>query len=166
MSTDTEVKFNISFFDGIRKKTLNVGWDELKGSVDFMENKLKFDRKLHIQKKYDTFMRERTDMSEHILKCEMAIDNTHSVGVSGKFVLSKNRFPYDFGTHRHYVLWIHPECDPSIKSRFFTKHGCESEILKLSRKYSDILGDRFIVFRNAAINKSIKNIEHFHVIFY
>jgi hypothetical protein len=165
-------QFNISFFDGIERKTMPVGWNELKDSVDFLENQLKFERKPKIQEKYDIFMdnmkKEGKDMYGHIMNCEMNLDipDRFAIGKANQFILSKNRFPYDFGNHKHYVLWIHPDCDKKLKSKFFTKDGCENEINKMIKLNPDTLSNRFIVFRNAAKNKSVGSIEHFHVVFY
>lgn len=165
-------QFNIAFFDGSERKTMTVSWNELRDSVDFLENQLKFERKEHIQNKYDNFMetfkKEGRDMFDHILNYEMSLDipGRFAIGKAKKFILSKNRFPYDFGSHKHYVLWIHPDCDNKLKTKFFTKKGCEDEINKMVTLYPEILSDKFIVFRNAAKNKSVATIEHFHVVFY
>ena len=35
-------QFNIAFFDGSERKTMTVSWNELRDSVDFLENQLKF----------------------------------------------------------------------------------------------------------------------------
>lgn len=165
-------QFNIAFFDGLERKKMTVSWDELRDSVDFLENQLKFERKEHIQIKYDNFMeimkKEGKDMYDHIMNFEMNLDipDRFAIGEANKFILSKNRFPYDFGNHKHYVLWIHPECEYNLKAKFFTKRGCEDEINKMVKLNPNSLSDRFIVFRNAAKNKSICSIEHFHVVFY
>jgi hypothetical protein len=165
-----ESKFMISFFDGKHNRKMLVGWEELKKSVDFLENNLKFQRKPKIQEKYDLFMQDMKDnsidMTHHILKNEMLIDNLNSVGVDNKFILRRNKYPYDFGTHKHFVLWIHPNCDTSLKSKIFKKEGCERIIKDLTSKYPDIINDQFIIFRNASKNKSVETIEHFHVVFY
>mgnify|MGYP001270520011 CR=1 FL=1 len=169
MSVTDDSKFNVSFFDGLSRKTMIFEWNDLKNSVDFLENQLKFERKSNIQKKYDSFIRKIKESGnsiyEHILTNEMNLDNDQSIGEMNKFVLTKNKFPYDFGNHQHYVLWIHPNCDNQTKTRLFDREKCEKEISKIIKLKPD-LSDQFIIFRNAPKNKSIATIEHFHVIFY
>ena len=165
-------QFRIAFFDGKERKQMVVGWNELRDSVDFLENQLKFERKAYIQSKYDNFMenmkKQGKEMHDHIMNYEMNLEipGRFAIGKENQFILSKNRFPYDFGNHKHYVLWIHPDCEQSLKSKFFTKKGCEDEISKMVKLNPDSLSDKFIVFRNASKNKSIGSIEHFHVIFF
>ena len=164
-----DAKFNVSFFDGISRKTMKCDWNDLKNCVDFLENQLKFERKPHIQKKYDSFISKMKEsgknICDHILTNEMSLDDDQNIGEENKYVLSKNKFPYDFGNHNHYVLWIHPNCDNQMKVKLFDKEKCEKEIFKMIELKPD-LSDRFIIFRNAVKNKSIATIEHFHVIFY
>ena len=108
---------------------MTVGWNELRDSIDFLENQLKFERKDHIQNKYDNFMenmkKEGKQMHDHIMNYEMNLDipGRFAIGEPKQFILSKNRFPYDFGNHKHFVLWIHPECEQSLKSKFLQKKG-------------------------------------------
>jgi len=165
-----DTKFTISFFDGTQTIKILVGWDEFKMSINFLENGLKFNRTPKIQRQYDAFMHHMKendkDMAHYILNHEMVIDNCESIGIENKYILRKNKFPYDFGNHRHYLLWIHPKCDKSLKAEIFKKTGCENIIRKLSEGLPTISSDNFIIFRNASKNKSVESIEHFHVIFY
>jgi hypothetical protein len=168
-ASNNDTKFNVSFFDGISRNYMKFEWNDLKRSVDFLENQLKFERKPNIQKKYDSFISKMKDsgknLCEHILTDEMNLDREHSFGELNRYVLSKNKFPYDFGNHHHYVLWIHPNCDYHTKSILFDKEKCEKKIFNII-KLNSHLSDQFIIFRNASKNKSIATIEHFHVIFY
>ena len=166
----SEEKFTVSFFDGVKRISCQMYWDDLAKAIDFNDNKLKFERKSSVQQIYDTFLekmkKEGKSTYEHILYNEMKIDGKDSIGEENKFTICKNKYPYDFGNHTHFLLWIHPDCDEITKSQIFNKDTCYEKVKSIAKSHKDLLGDRFIIFRNASINKSVHTIEHFHVIVY
>ena len=161
--------FKVSFFDGSNRISCQMTWDDLAQAVDFKENKLKFERKPIIQKRYDKFLKTMADEGKsiynHILLNEMKIDETKSVGRPGEFTICQNKYPYDFGTHRHFLLWIHPDCVESQRRKLFNETECNKIISDISKEYPKLLGEKFIIFRNATANKSVLTIEHFHLVF-
>ena len=163
-------RFTVSFFDGVKRISCQMYWEDLAKAVNFKENKLKFERKPEVQLKYDTFLekmrRENKSIYQHVLKNEMKIDSAMSIGEENKFTICQNKYPYDFGTHRHFLLWIHPDCDEVTNGEIFDEKRCYKKIALLAKTHRDILGDKFIIFRNATINKSVHTIEHFHVVCY
>jgi hypothetical protein len=165
-------RFSVSYFDGTKRHQCKMAWNDLENAVDFLDNKLKFERTSAIQKRYDTFLeylnKSSINVAEHIIKCELPIDGINSVGIENKITLSKNRYPYDFGDHSHYLLWIHPDCDQKTKTNIFEKSSCHKIIFDLvhTNKSIENLNKKFIIFRNNPTNKSVQAIEHFHVIFY
>mgnify|MGYP001428048014 CR=1 FL=1 len=172
ITVDVLPRFTVSYFDGSKRHSCKMSWDDLENTIDFLDNMLKFERTPLIQSKYDNFLCQlkssKIDVADHILKNEIVIDNINSIGIEGKYVLSKNRYPYDFGDHHHYLLWIHPDCDNDTKLNIFDKSKCHKIIFDLVHNYSSIstINKKFMIFRNNPKNKSVQAIEHFHVIFY
>ena len=162
--------FTVSFFDGSKKVTCQMLWSDLSKAVDFLDNKLKFERKNSVQITYDKFLekmkREGKSIYNHIIDNEMKINSIDSFGEVDKYTICRNKFPYDFGSHKHFLLWVHPECDEETREIIFNKTKCHEFVRQISEKNKNILGERFIIFRNAPINKSVQTIEHFHVICY
>ena len=168
----TNQLFTVSFFDGIGRISCKMCWYDLSNAIDFLDNKLKFERTPEIQEKYDSFlanmMEEGKSIYDHILKNEMSLDTPESVGEKGKFTICRNKFPYDFGNHQHFLLWIHPDCDSDTRYTIFNKKSCYMLVKCFAKTYKSFLEieDKFIIFRNAPINKSVNTIEHFHLISY
>jgi hypothetical protein len=162
--------FKVSFFDGTNRISCNMYWTDLEKAVDFLENKLKFERKQSIQNEYDSFLEnmklEKVSIYEHILYNEMKIDEKDSIGEENKYTICRNKYPYDFGNHTHFLLWIHPNCDSETKEALFDNKKCYEKISNIASTHREILGDKFIIFRNCPSNKSVQTIEHFHVICY
>lgn len=162
--------FNVSFFDGVKRISCRMSWRDLSNAVEFYDNKLKFERKPFVQQQYDAFLKQLKDKNlsiyDHILKNEIKFDGVTSVGVKGQFTICRNKYPYDFGNHSHFLLWIHPECDESIRDELFNENKCKKKIGEIAKEYPSILGDKFIIFRNAKANKSVLTIEHFHIVFF
>ena len=165
-----ESTFTVSFFDGSKRMTCQMLWEDLDKAVDFLDNKLKFERKEHVQSRYDTFLEkmknEGRSIYDHIIDNEMKINSVDSFGESKQYTVCRNKFPYDFGNHRHFLLWIHPDCNQKTREVIFDKDKCYEFVKQVSAKNKNVLGSRFIIFRNAPINKSVQTIEHFHVICY
>ena len=168
----TETKFPVSHIKDNKTIYTKISWNELETQINFLENVLKFERSAIVQSDYDIFLEKMKksgcSIFSHILENEMKIDNVNSIGVQGKYTLTKNRYPYDFCNHKHFVLWIHPDCDKEFQSTIFSKDKCYEFIKKLSIENEELFGEpeRFIIFRNAPINKSVHTIEHFHVLSY
>lgn len=145
-------------------------WNELKKTINFTDNTINFGRTPLVQAKYDAFLekmkREEIEVKDHILENEMRINGTSQFGRETQFTLTKNKFPYSFGGHEHWVFWIHPDCPSDVKSKCFTKRGLRSTICELIRENNLPLSDDMILFRNCLANKSVPAIEHFHVFFY
>jgi hypothetical protein len=149
-----------------QQKVLLLSWDEIKRTINFLDNMYKFERKKAVQLKYNRVLQNiNTSVYQHIIDTELHIDNINSFGKQNKYTLVKNRYPYNFGTNLHYVLWIHPNCDKSTKSKIFNKDYIDLLLHELLEN-TDLLGNKdYIVFRNAHINQSINMIDHFHIIF-
>ena len=47
---------------------------------------------------------EGKSIYNHILLNEMKIDKPELVGRPREFTICQNKYPYDFGTHRHFPL--------------------------------------------------------------
>ena len=144
-------------------------WNEEKNSIDFLNNTKKFERTRATQSKYDEFLSDYTDHKEiyqNIIEKKLPINSEMVYGIPGKVTLRKNCFPYDFGGHYHYILWLNPKCTDAIKNQLFTISGMNNIIDKLLENAPDNLrtADR-IVFRNAIQNKSVLLVEHFHIVF-
>ena len=163
-----ESTFTVSFFDGSKRMTCRMLWSDLDKAVDFLDNKLKFERKEEVQSRYDTFLgkmkSESKSIYNHIIDNEMKINTVDSFGEAKQFTICRNKFPYDFGSHQHFLLWVHPECNQKTREIIFDKETCYEFVKQVSAKNKNLLGNRFIIFRNASINKSVQTIEHFHVI--
>lgn len=162
--------FTVSFFDGSKRVSCQMLWSDLERAVDFLDNKLKFERKVEVQTKYDAFLSkmksEEKSIYNHIIDNEMKINSKDSFGVANEYTICRNKFPYDFGNHQHFLLWVHPDCNPKTRETIFDKEKCYHFVKNISAKNNSVLGSRFIIFRNAPINKSVQTIEHFHVICY
>ena len=162
--------FTVSFFDGTNKVSCQMLWEDLERAVDFSDNKLKFERKLDVQTRYDTFLgkmkSEGKSIYNHIIENEMKINSIDSFGEPKQYTVCRNKFPYDFGNHRHFLLWIHPECNEKTREIIFNKEKCYEFVKNVSATNNNELGSSFIIFRNAPINKSVQTIEHFHIICY
>ena len=165
-----ESTFTVSFFDGSKRLKCQMLWSDLDKAVDFLDNKLKFERKVEVQSRYDIFLdkmkKEGKSVYNHIINNEMKINLVDSFGEPNEYTICRNKFPYDFGTHQHYLLWVHPNCNQKTREIIFDKDKCYDFVKNVSSKNKNLLGDRFIIFRNAPINKSVQTIEHFHVICY
>ena len=166
----TSTPFTVSFFDGTKRVSCQMLWSDLSKAVDFYDNKLKFERKDEVQTRYDTFLaRMKSDgksIYNHIIDNEMRINLVDSFGEINQYTICRNKFPYDFGSHKHFLLWVHPECDEKTRKIIFDKEKCYEFVSQISAKNKSVLGERFIIFRNAPVNKSVQTIEHFHVICY
>ena len=162
--------FTVSFFDGTKKVSCQMLWEDLDKAVDFLDNKLKFERKVEVQTRYDSFLAkmksEGKSIYNHIIDNEMKINSVDSFGVANEYTICRNKFPYDFGNHQHFLLWVHPECNKKTRETIFDKEKCYHFVKEISLKNKSVLGSSFIIFRNAPINKSVQTIEHFHVICY
>ena len=163
-----ESTFTVSFFDGNKRMTCQMLWSDLDKAVDFLDNKLKFERKEEVQSRYDIFLgkmkSEGKSIYNHIIDNEMKINSVDSFGVENEYTICRNKYPYDFGSHQHFLLWVHPECNQKTREIVFDKEKCYEFVKQVSAKNKQVLGSRFIIFRNAPINKSVQTIEHFHVI--
>lgn len=162
--------FKVSFFDGIKRMSCQMRWTDLEKVVDFLNNKLKFERKEDVQSRYDIFLEkmksEGKSIYNHIIDNEMKINSLDSFGVINEYTICQNKYPYDFGIHQHFLLWIHPKCGKKTRETIFNKEKCYEFVKQISVTNKNVLGNRFIIFRNAPINKSVHTIEHFHVICY
>lgn len=167
--------FTIKVSNGISDTFRKVSWNSLLNSIDYLNNTIKFSRKEQIQEKYDRYMskakKEEISLFDRMMNTEIIIDGVNSFGIENEFVFRKNRFPYDFGTHEHWVLWLHPNCSEKTKMMIFDQDESASLIEYIVRIFLDreLIYDEennkpFIMFRNAPVNKSIPCIEHFHII--
>lgn len=153
----------------------NVSWTSILNSIDYLNNTFKFTRTIHVQEKYDIYLstvnKEESSIFDRMMNTEIIIDGINSFGIYNEFVFRKNRFPYDFGKHEHWVLWLHPCCSEKTKSIIFDQKKSATLIKEIVKSFlnREMIFDRendkpFIMFRNAPFNKSIPCIEHFHVI--
>ena len=167
--------FTIKVSNGTNDTFRKVSWNNLLKSIDYLNNTIKFSRTAKIQEKYDRYLSEvkKEEMSifDRMMNTEIIIDGVNSFGVDNEFVFRKNRFPYNFGTHEHWVLWLHPNCSEKTKSIIFDQGKSATLITDIVISFlgREEIFDKenkkpFIMFRNAPFNKSIPCIEHFHVI--
>ena len=174
--------FAVTFVSGQKNNTelpfnqkMSFDWNKEKREINFLQNKKVFGRTDLVQEKYDQYLRNQTNLNpknsdvaikDRILNTELPINEDGVFGIENQVTLRKNNFPYDFGDNHHYVLWIHPNCSSTLKSKIFTPEGINRVIDRILADAPDELRntDR-IIFRNAPENKSVLLIEHFHVIF-
>ena len=152
----------------------SMSWKEISERIIFSDNVLLFTRTEMCQKKYDSYLEKTIGMSEkalfeNIIKDNLYVDNENSFGIENKFVFRKNAYPYDFGENEHYLLWIHPNCEKKFVSSLMNKNNLDNVIDSLitcnKLHLSHLHEQPRIMFRNAPINKSVKMVEHFHIIF-
>lgn len=149
-----------------------TSWTQLNAQTDFLNNQAKFSRRDDIDSNYKVFLdgKSKLDIYNHIIHYELKVDNISSFGIPGKYTLRKNSYPYNFGSHLHYVFWINPLAGESTKACVFDKYKLNLLIDRLlsnsNTEYSrELEGRDRVIFRNAPQNKSVSTIEHFHVIF-
>lgn len=149
-------------------------WNELQQQINFLNNIFKFTRINTIQTKYDEYLKQNATFDnnalyENIMASNLVIDNKEAFGIEDQIVLRPNKYPYDFGANKHYLLWIHPNCSDEIKEKIFTKDGLNDTIDDLLLQHDENLEHlqrkERLLFRNAPANKSVLAIEHFHIIF-
>ena len=159
--------------DGVTKSG-SLSWKDLQEQTDFRDNIFHFTRTAECQGQYDSYLKETADLGaaalhNRIVKTNLDIDNSESFGESGIYTFRKNTFPYDFGKNAHFLLWIHPDCHEKTKKQFFDKEYINETVTSLIVRHRSALGNLYgkerLIFRNASINKSVRSIEHFHVIF-
>jgi len=154
---------------------MSFDWNKEKAEINFLQNRKFFGRKEAVQRKYDHYLANLAkkstnnsdlDLKERILNTELPINSKEVFGIENQITLRKNNFPYNYGDNKHYLLWIHPNCPSSIKSKIFTLDGINQIIDGLLVDAPDELrnSDR-IIFRNAPENKSVLLVEHFHIVF-
>jgi len=153
---------------------MSFDWKKEKSEINFLQNRHFFGRTELVQRKYDRYLAKHaskitnSDMSikDRVINTELPINSTGVYGIENQLTLRKNTFPYNFGNNKHYLLWIHPDCSTSLKSKIFTLDGINRVIDGILDEAPDELrnSDR-IIFRNAAENKSVLLVEHFHVVF-
>ena len=164
--------FEIKTQNGINRYWFS--WNELQQQVNFLNNIFKFTRINAVQTKYDEYLKQTAKFDsnalyKNIMANNLVINNKEAFGIEHQIVLRPNKYPYDFGTNQHYLLWIHPKCSDEFKEKIFTKDGLNEIIDDLLLQHSDSLNHlqrkERLLFRNAPANKSVLAIEHFHIIF-
>ena len=151
-----------------------MSWNEITETIIFSDNVLLFTRTKSCQQKYNTYLEKTIGLSEsalleNIIKNNLCVDNKNSFGIENKFVYRKNAYPYDFGKNQHYLLWIHPSCEKQLIIKLLNKDNLSTlidSLITCNKLHLGHLHERpRIMFRNAPVNKSVKAVEHFHVIF-
>jgi len=81
-----------------------------------------------------------------------------------RFVL--NEFPYRFESHTiHYMLWINPMYSNQYHPGRKLPDDIDKYIFDIIENPSNLV-DSYLIFENTRDNRTIKNIKHFHIIFY
>jgi hypothetical protein len=71
-----------------------------------------------------------------------------------------NNFPYNFdNNYKHYVLWVHPSLTININFNEHIENIIVNHLKIIFKSYK-----KFYYFINAPSIKSIKNIQHIHVV--
>ena len=161
------------YSDNGENKEGRLTWTELQRMVIFDNNLLNFTRTEACQKKYDKYLSDTCHFDEEMLKQKimknLVIDNKRSFGIKNKFVFRENNYPYNFGNNKHYLLWVHPDCEKDIKDRLtkktFLNEVIDDILLTYHNQLNELQRKERLLFRNAMVNKSVPSIEHFHVIF-
>ena len=110
-----------------------------------------FGRTKDIENKYSQFREKTPNIYDHLFRTLFYKND--------KLVFKENDFPYKFEENiSHYIIWLNPKNNKRITQRQINKFLSEN-ILKLNIDIQD-----YIIFKNNPINKSVKTIEHYHVL--
>ena len=129
-------------------------WLKIKGLIDPIDNKYAFTRDEKILETYIKFKQNIPDINEYLFN---TVFTKNSKNENTNIVFKENDYPYKFPKNiKHYLIWIHPNKNYSRKE--------VEEFLLNSISENNLQINDYILFKNNLVNKSIEQIEHYHVL--
>ena len=169
------IKHSSDYSSNIKGK-MSYTWRDLQ-QLDFIGNKVKFERDPQVQESYDQFLKQRKNTTTNRLtptelyntfRCELP--DSSQISNTDKYCFCRNTYPYNFESGiLHYLLWINPKYYNNNTSRnvaFKQKMNNRSYVqdIVVSFLNKNFLDREYVIFQNAIENKSIPAIEHFHIL--
>ena len=129
-------------------------WNFVKSQIKTDDNLFAFGRTTEVQNRYDRFKSNISNIFEYLI--ESLFPNNEEM------TFRENDFPYNFDTNEkilHYLIWINPKKQDKIDKQKIT------HFLNVNKSKLEINIKDYIMFENNPINKSVKTIEHYHILF-
>lgn len=129
-------------------------WLKIKNLIDQEDNKYSFTRDEETLKRYNKFKQNISDINEYLFNTlfKKNISNENS-----DIIFKENDYPYKLPKNiKHYLIWIRPD-------KKYSWREVNDFLKKCIRNHNLNIND-YILFRNNVVNKSIEQIEHYHVL--